>query len=114
MEAVESVVVGEHYFTAKDAIDAGARRLVRGMPIEAPDCLSRLAYCVLTLKSGHPVTGEALTASNSESRLAKAFEAARKDALKKLWRRMALTRFEPCQPVAGDLQPCEARAENHD
>lgn len=99
-EHLESLIVHEAYFTAGEGV-AGAQlvdvyddehtfladcaKYAMDTLINAPESLSRLTFCVLTLKNGFTVTGESacVSAENFDAEIGR--KIARKDALDKMW-----------------------------
>ena len=82
---IEANIVGEHYFTASQAVAA-----VEGCVHEigkSPDwgTLQLLTFCVLVLKNGFTVTGESACASpdNFDAEIGR--KIARQNAVQKLW-----------------------------
>lgn len=73
---VEANIISEYYFTAKDGVSGH----FGGLPDHYDDALALLTFCVLVLKNGFTVTGEAACASpenfNSELERKKAREKA--------------------------------------
>ena len=83
--SIEGNIVGEHYFTASQAVEA-----VEGCVHEigkSPDwgTLHLLTFCVLVLRNGFTVTGESACASpeNFDAELGR--KIARQNAVQKLW-----------------------------
>lgn len=72
---IESVIVGEYFFTADSAL--------RDCPIMEP--LKLLTFCVLVLKNGFTVTGESACASpeNFDAEIGR--KIARDNARNKIW-----------------------------
>jgi hypothetical protein len=83
---LQANIVGCHYFTAGDGY-AGAAALTveEGGVIEAPAPLDLLTFCVLVLRNGFTVTGEAACASpeNFDAEIGR--KIARQNAEQKIW-----------------------------
>ena len=82
---IEANIVGEHYFTASQAVEA-----VEGCVHEigkSPDwgTLQLLTFCVLVLKSGFTVPGESYCADAERFDAETGRNEARKDAINKAW-----------------------------
>lgn len=79
---IESVIVGEHYFTANDGVNGASGDTVR---YSATSPLGLLTFCVLVLKSGFTVTGESACASpeNFDPEIGR--KIARENARNKIW-----------------------------
>ena len=85
---IDACIVSEHYFTAAQGVraawqqDTGADFFTPGM-VTGP--LSRLTFCVLTLRNGFTVTGESACASpeNFNARIGERI--ARENARDKVW-----------------------------
>ena len=84
---VEANIVGEHYFTAEQGVEA-----VEGIGSFHPnkntpnwEVLSLLTFCVLVLKNGFTVTGESACASpeNFDPEIGR--KIARQNAEQKIW-----------------------------
>lgn len=81
---VEATIASEHYFTALQGC-AGQESLDEVQPVDVPDCLALLTYCVLVLKNGHIVSGEAYCADPAKFDEETGRIEARKAAINKLW-----------------------------
>ncbi|EGH3481576.1 TPA: hypothetical protein MO487_000353 [Salmonella enterica subsp. houtenae serovar 43:z4,z23:-] len=83
---IESIIAGEHYFTAGDGY-AGVAALTakEGDIISAPDPLDLLTFCVLVLRNGFTVTGESACASpeNFDAEIGR--KIAKQNAVNKIW-----------------------------
>lgn len=56
---IDSIIVGEHYFTAADGVQGDyAKKAERYSPIPVPESLCLLTFCVLKLANGFTVTGD--------------------------------------------------------
>ena len=84
---VEANIVGEHYFTAEQGVEA-----VEGVGSFHPnkatpnwEALSLLTFCVLVLKNGFTVTGESACASPENFDAEAGRIAARRNAENKIW-----------------------------
>lgn len=75
---VEANIVQENYFTAWD----GAERVSHHRPDPA---LKLLTFCVLVLRNGHTVTGEAHCQDPAKFDAKTGKESARANAIDKLW-----------------------------
>ena len=93
MDDVEANIVGEHYFTAEQGVEA-----VEGVGSFHPnkatpnwDALSLLTFCVLVLKNGFTVTGESACASpeNFDAEIGR--KIARANAVDKIWPLLGFT-----------------------
>lgn len=89
-EDLEAEIVGEFYFTAGEGM-AGAVSAMSSnseASVLVDQDLSRLAlltFCVLTLRNGFTVTGEAACVSAANFDAAKGRRYAREHAIEKLW-----------------------------
>lgn len=86
MQDVEDAIVGEHYFTAADGV-RGLRtyhEYVTDDPVK-PTTLELLTFCVLVLRNGFTVTGEAACVSpeNFDAEIGR--KIARRKAVEKIW-----------------------------
>lgn len=79
-EDIESNIVGEHYFTAGEAVTSP-----NGTVPSDYENLSLLTFCVLVLKNGFKVTGESSCVSleNFNAELGRKY--ARENAVGKIW-----------------------------
>lgn len=77
---VDSNIVSEYYFTAKDGVLYAAEDTK-----DLPGAFSRLTFCLLVLQNGFTVTGESACADpvNFDPELGK--QLARKNAYDKIW-----------------------------
>lgn len=93
-DLIDSVIIGEKYFTALQAVDPGVnkigfRRTEEGYvpvitdPVYA--ALSTLTFCVLVLKNGFTVTGESACASPENFNKELGQKIARENARNKIW-----------------------------
>lgn len=82
-EHVEAVIASEHYFTAFEG--AIMTNLHLRDDAEATKALGLLTFCVLVLKNGFTVSGESACASPENFRPNIGREAARRNAVSKLW-----------------------------
>ncbi|WP_049207399.1 Gp49 family protein [Serratia marcescens] len=87
---IESIIVGEHYFTAADGVQGNyAKKAERYSPIPVAESLCLLTFCVLELANGFTVTGESACASpeNFDPEIGRkiARKIAREDARNKIW-----------------------------
>ena len=84
---IEANIVSEHYFTAMNGVEGvDPKATVYGTSDEdIPDELSRLTFCVIVLRNGFIVTGEAYRASleNFSDEIGR--RVARANAVQKLW-----------------------------
>lgn len=79
---VEATIASEHYFTATEALVGQTR----GPEWQAtPKVLDLLTFCVLVLKNGHTVSGEAYCADPAKFNAETGRIEARKVAISKLW-----------------------------
>ena len=75
LDAIESQIVGEYFFTADEA--------TRGCP--QFEALRLLTFCVLVLRNGFTVTGEAACVSPENFDAAIGRSVARQQAIGKVW-----------------------------
>ena len=83
---IESIIDGEHYFTAASGVVGEAALLKAGVDYsEVPDALKLLTFCVLVLRNGFTVTGESACASpeNFDAEIGR--KIARTNAVQKIW-----------------------------
>ena len=84
---VEANIVGEHYFTAEQGVEAveGAGSFHPNKVTPNWEALSLLTFCVLVLKNGFTVTGESACASleNFDEEIGR--KIARQNAVAKIW-----------------------------
>ena len=80
---IEANIASEHYFTAEQGAFA-AFDPSRGADI-VPPALSLLTFCVLVLRNGFTVTGEAYCASPENFDVESGCEIARQNAIRKTW-----------------------------
>ena len=79
---IEANIVGEHYFTATEALVGQAR----GPEWQAtPKELDLLTFCVLVLRNGFTVTGESACASPENFDAEVGRKIARANAVNKVW-----------------------------
>lgn len=78
---VDSNIVSEHYFTAKDGVLFVGGEASK----DIPSSFGRLTFCLLTLQNGFTVTGESACAdsANFDPELGKSL--ARENAYDKIW-----------------------------
>ena len=77
---IESVIEGEHYFTAAQGVIGSG-----GEVMSDDDSLRCLTFCVLTLKNGFTVTGESACASPENFNAEIGRKIARENAVNKIW-----------------------------
>ena len=77
---IEANIASEHYFTAWD----GASLQLDG-PSDIPTALILLTFCVLVLRNGFTVTGEAYCADPAKFNAETGRIEARKNAVQKIW-----------------------------
>lgn len=84
---IEANIVGEHYFTAAQGVEAveGAGSFHPNKATPDWDALSRLTFCVLVLKSGFIVTGESICANPEDFDAELGRMVARRNAIAKVW-----------------------------
>ncbi|BEO75159.1 hypothetical protein SMTE4_11290 [Serratia marcescens] len=85
-DRIDSIIVGEHYFTASDGVQGEyAKKKERYSPIPVPESLCLLTFCVLELENGFTVTGESACASpqNFDPEIGR--KIARENARNKIW-----------------------------
>ncbi len=83
---IQSVIIGEHYFTAASGVVGEAALLKAGLDYsEVPATLKLLTFCVLVLRNGFTVTGESACASpeNFDAEIGR--KIARENAVNKIW-----------------------------
>lgn len=91
---VEATIASEHYFTAGFAVTA------TGIQAEAVNpALDLLTFCVLVLKNGHTVSGEAHCADPAKFNAETGRIEARKVAISKLWPMVIYAERERLQEV---------------
>lgn len=85
---IEANIAYEHYFTAADGV-AGRASLRHGLVVtgdqEPHPSLGLLTFCVLLLKNGFTVTGEAACASPENFDAVIGAKIARQNAVQKIW-----------------------------
>lgn len=94
-------IASEHYFTALQGC-AGQELLDDVPPVDVPDCLALLTFCVLVLRNGFTVTGEAACASPENFNAEIGRRIARENAIAKIWPLMGYelrTRIADGQPL---------------
>lgn len=84
-DCINSVIVGEYYFTAEDGVVIACAPVLQDVPNDHSAALSLLTFCVLILKNGFTVTGESACASpeNFDAELGR--KIARQNAVNKIW-----------------------------
>lgn len=86
---VEAAIASEHYFTGCDGVNGSGYEVLGGGTIEFPSNvppeLSGVQFCVLVLKNGHLVTGEALLQDLSKPDPERARASARRRAFDKAY-----------------------------
>lgn len=86
---VEAAIANEHYFTGDDGVNGSDYKVLGGGTIEfpsnVPPALSGVQFCVLVLKNGHLVTGEALLQDLSKPDPERARASARRRAFDKAY-----------------------------
>jgi hypothetical protein len=77
-------IASEHFFTALQGC-AGQELLDEVEPVDVPDGLATLTFCVLVLRNGFMVTGESACASpeNFDAEIGR--KIARDNAVQKIW-----------------------------
>lgn len=81
-DLIESVIVGEYYFTAEQGALANVAVNARQPRHRSLGCLT---FCVLVLKNGFSVSGESACASPENFNEQIGREIARKNAVEKIW-----------------------------
>ena len=85
---IEANIASEHYFTASDGVVGATAALtgqaLGGITYEIPP-LHLLTFCVLVLRNGFTVTGEAYCASPEDFDAEIGRRTARKNAVQKIW-----------------------------
>ena len=86
-DAVEDNIVGEHYFTAEQGVEAveGDGSFHPNKVTPHWEALSLLTFCVLVLKNGFTVTGESTCASLENFDAEMDRKIARRNAVDKVW-----------------------------
>jgi len=85
---IEANIASTHYFTAADGVfgvavnDGG---VPAGYALDEPASLHLLTFCVLVMRNGHTVTGEAYCANPALFNATTGREAARADAINKFY-----------------------------
>lgn len=89
IEQIESKIVSEHYFTARDGIE-GARGYDAWSKSRESDSwdippLKHLTLCVLVLHTGYTIVGKSacVSAANFDAELGRKY--AREDAIRQMW-----------------------------
>ena len=82
---IEANIVSEHYFTAREGIEAHDDAYGVGGLDDYPCSLELLTFCVLALKNGFTVTGESACASPENFDAAIGQKIARANAVQKIW-----------------------------
>jgi len=83
---VEAAIASEHYFTGQDGSNGAHVRATGGdMSLSTHDPLTVVQFCVLVLKNGHLVTGEALLQDLSKPDPERARASARRRAFDKAY-----------------------------
>lgn len=89
---VEAVISSEHYFTALNGVFGSEVATAESTHSDLPDvfpedieCLDLLTFCVLVTNNGHTVTGEAHCQDPAKFDAETGRQAARKNAIEKLW-----------------------------
>ena len=84
---VEANIVGEHYFTAEQGVEAveGAGSFHPNKVTPNWEALSLLTFCVLVLRNGFTVTGESACASPENFNAEIGRKIARANAVQKVW-----------------------------
>lgn len=77
---MEGKIIGEHYFTAGDALVA-----MYGAPPIAAEPLNLLTICILVMRNGFTVIGKSAPASPENFDAEKGRRFAYEDAIKQLW-----------------------------
>lgn len=103
---VEATIASVHYFTGEDGV-IGAHILANGGDAarlhKHPLC--GVAFCVMVLKNGHIVTGEALLQDLSKPDPERARASARRRAFDKAYDMVVYAERERLAAVAPDLRP---------
>ena len=83
-EDIEAQIVSEHYFTARDGVEAYDQRNNQGQT-SYHISLGLLTFCVLVLRNGFTVTGESACVSpeNFDAEIGR--NVARDNAIEKMW-----------------------------
>ena len=111
---IEANIVSEHYFTAMDGVigAAGCPSIVAGTPVNSP--LDLLTFCVLVLRNGFTVTGEAACVSPENFNAELGRTIAREKAIEKIWplmgyalkTKLSEAQVENEKPIGGPLILC--------
>lgn len=80
---IESNIIAEHYFTARDGVDM--RPDVNDFAAGVHESLGLLTFCVLVLRNGFTVTGESACASPENFNAEIGRVIARENAVNKIW-----------------------------
>lgn len=110
LEDIKANIVGEWYFTAKDGV-AGH---FGGLPDPYDDALGLLTFCVLVLRNGFTVTGEAACVSPENFNAELGRKIAREKAIEKIWplmgyelkTKLSEAPVENEKPIGGPLILC--------
>ena len=108
---IEANIASEHYFTAGEGVigafvagefgahggDTVAVRRDIASPEALKPSLNLLTFCVLVLRNGHSVTGEAHCQDPAKFSAQAGRDAARADAIRKLWPMVVYAARGSCQ-----------------
>lgn len=82
---IESAIASEHYFTAENGVRRAHEISGSGSTLPPPIALSLLTFCVLVLRNGFSVTGEAACVSQENFDPEIGRKVARQNAIQKIW-----------------------------
>lgn len=102
IEDIESSIAGEYYLTG-DELAQASQAHVKPWPVTNEDLgnLHRLTLCILRLRNGYLVTGESACVSAENFNAKRGRDAAREDAVNKIWPLMGFelrSKLQACQP----------------
>ena len=82
---LEANISSEHYFLAGQGNDYAVMQETGDYPVNAPEALELLTFCVLVLRNGCTVTGESACASPENFDAEVGRKIARANAVNKVW-----------------------------
>lgn len=97
---VRSNIKSEYYFTAADAMEFAVNQ--DGTPVEIPEALRTIVYCVLVLQNDFAVTGEAMRSTHESADIEYYKRLARLSAEQKVW---SLMKYEWTNRRTSNNQP---------
>lgn len=85
---IQALIASEYYFTAAEGVSGAAIDAAKGdavLTVTMPKELQTITFCILTLKNGDAVTGEAFCADPSRFVREEGQRYAREAAVSKIW-----------------------------